>query len=899
MLSINPHDVEDYLVTPPPNAASDVKPRVIAGLDQIRANIEHLAGIMATDTDAMEHSVQSVQWQVPESGLILSSVRLGESPSNEALLNVILKREDQGGRKREPWKFHNVLPADTPFGSWFDKIEGAEGALKLRQQALDIQHLSAAKPSRAPSTATSRATSRTVDSYNTATDGSAHNGEEQEDESQAAEKFSSAEDFWGGYDDDEDDKNARDQVDHSKGERDPDAASDDDDAYWNSYDVADPVADAHRRDEQDAERQKQMDLDSASQIGSVNFDRLERRVGAPPSSPGNSVRPGLRSAVSAAETNSFPIEEEVQGYEDYQDSGKGRGDSMGNATFELINPALESAAPPDARPPFLGYESVKATLPQTEDSLVSRRTGRGSPRSDATSFGGTDEAEPVTTSHTTVDDESNSAKATSTTAGDPSSNRDQMLSPQPTVEDPNMSDEQVQKAVRFGEGAKKSEMLGIGQVAAQQQQARQRQQQQRSYPAPPMSVSAQSTFETPDGMTLAEIEAYYRKQEHARIAETRDKIERMQRERQERDNDEDDNDDAGEGGHSRDSSGHTKARDGASTPVDQDTEVERILREAKNAIGGIKDKHRRPSPSNTGAQASQVKDPALDYGAERTVEQRENEPSSARVPLTRNASMDTLRKLADQNRLRGPGTNEGGPNSKPRVTLAVPSDQITSSSTTDGRSRGGKRNFLQLAPSTVATDLDLDEPAINSPVPTPPAIEEEDEDQGHSFDREEPQLKEEAGEYDEQQPQTPRAGGKSPDFADEDEDTQVNESFDHGGESTEREDQVDGQEDEDAEQEDEHLSEAAEEDGGGSHDEGTAPPTPDESQPTPPDSRDDEDADLEAFLFPGQPKQARIDSPSFSESNPGAKEGLSAITGRDGSRDDENKLLTPSESFRE
>lgn len=696
MLSLSPHEPDDYLVTPPPISQVDAAERVMSGLEHLRASVEQLAGILATDTDAMERTLGKTQWNIPDENTLLAQIPLGDPQSSykSAGLVLILIREDDGRRSRELWKYHNLLPADAVLGTWHEDFLRAVKASTSSRPARVERGLKEGKRVYTKSLASSN-----NDSFNTAAE-QTHEGADQEGEGARPDLFMSADDFWGGWDDEEGAEEADEDGDRSKSKYNKGKnSSDDDDNYWNSYDTVGPQEEQRRREAEEAERQDRVDNEGVSGIESVNFDRLERQVITEPSDY-SSVDASLRGVTDTHPKAFLPMQGVLQEPPD-----------------ESTN-SMEEV-----------YETMPAAPGGTLDSLYAQREdGAILPRLDATNFGNTDEDEWATLKSkkaiegaeaeeapnlslkiVTPDDEPNHPKSTQVLPQTRVASADdcadavgeEPLSPSRmwAGDDKNPSASNLRKST--------SAMLGIADVAVEQQH-----KLQKCFPPRPMSVSGQSTYETPVNMNLAELEALYRDQNYQRMREMRERISQMKKSQR------------------RNSRGHT---DGGEENEKLDSETEAAMKEAKSALGvvvphcsglpgvefvGPKPSQRnskwesrpsaRPSPqsSRSHSHRSDPIDALLQADMDVGDDLEEKEEAALRAALLfkhRAVPMDMLRKMTEQ---RGPGPRSSvrfGPSKNGLKSDAIEGEATTSS----GQSKaGGFRNFLQIAPSTIFTDLD-------------------------------------------------------------------------------------------------------------------------------------------------------------------------------------------------
>lgn len=670
----------------------------MSGLEDLKAKVEQLAGILATDTDAIEHTVSKVKWHCPEEKTVLANMILGgqtddiESGLENNVLSLILKREDEVRARPEPWKFHNLLPAGCAGGEWKDSLpEALQSLRRSAASALSVSFKNLEPRTRLSRSVTSTDTSVTVGSSGYATanemdDGSNIGDSEQGRHGQPSKAtYASADDFWSGWDSDEAESKQEQSQESLNDEEESGANSEDD--YWNSYDTSNPQDDLQRREAEQAEAQQRLDQENLSQFGSVNFDGLERRM----------------------ET----------------DAGCFNQHDESRVALQHRKPSMEFIQRPFNEEQT--YESLPAGGSSTLDSLLaSSGTLRGSsPVSDATSYGGTDSADEVTISEARLHGNSEQSVPSEGHTGDQGSTA--VASPTVAIPDIIVSRPSVQQKSPHRSKASISQyedrprrdeaVLGLGDLAEEQQR-----QLGKMIPPPPMSVSGQSTYETPENMSLAELETLHRDRDQKRIVEMRERMARMSKP-------------------SRNTKRQTSAfveEEEEDQEEERDSDLENAIKKARTALEGVVPdysglpgfellKSSRKSKSNS---FPSQQDMVRSHGTSSRVQNQLADPVEALsqadpdialgtsdpeprdkaglLPVnTRAVSMDTLRKLTEQHKLNSPGDGLTKPaGSNPSKSAEKGTGTSTSGSTSKA---GGFRNFLQLAPSTIVTDLDSQE----------------------------------------------------------------------------------------------------------------------------------------------------------------------------------------------
>lgn len=213
MLSITSEDADQYLVTAHTahSQDEDVGTKVISLLDQIRSLAEGLGQENDDENGGAIKLVGKVLFSEPEKGKILASVELGDqdetSSNKSSLLSLHLKHEtseesstgsDRKGYKIVPnWKYDNLLPSTST--------------------ASTGQQWSSTFPETSSTTmlTSSNADNLTVDSYDTAGSAGFESARDDSDEateeaSRPGEYHTNADDFWGGYDEEEDKATSKD-----------------------------------------------------------------------------------------------------------------------------------------------------------------------------------------------------------------------------------------------------------------------------------------------------------------------------------------------------------------------------------------------------------------------------------------------------------------------------------------------------------------------------------------------------------------------------------------------------------------------------------------------------------------------------------------------------------------
>ncbi|CAO1638456.1 unnamed protein product [Sympodiomycopsis kandeliae] len=836
ILSISPYDIEDYLVTTVSSNKRGLAEEAITNLETLKAHVDQLAGIVATETSAMSGIIRSIKFLSPEKGTLMACVDLGEYDSNPGLVSMILKNEADVNRK-QTWKFHNLLPCGASRGSWVENAKDALAPHHQPQESAPSQHQSLAPGHADPRfrqtsfndksldrarshTSTSAATDQTADSYKTSLDSPRGNDEtqnhaEQEDSEQLKpQHYTDAEDFWGGWDDDE--------VAKDDGDKDQQKAEEDnEDDYWNSYDAQDPYDESQKRYAEEMQRQHQMELDTASQMGSVHFDNLERREReaqismpgdyfgpeATPDSSREAAQP-YRGGTDSVIKRSIPEEDKSELHRPSAfDEGLKQVPNAVNAinaasiastgmrSQATVSAAARSSSPSSASTDMGRDDEERDGMYDTRDSDQNfSHTDDGSVSHDVTTVAGTED-DRYTQSITTKDLESNDASA-----GDSLKPRDSRLGFAKSTDTGTQQDGETQSSsdpasnrraqdVNLGEGREPGggtdpSRKGIDEVEQPQATSSAGSNQNPPSPAgkpadsrtantsaslpfayqpPPMSITGQSTFETPEDMTLADLEAFYRGRDQQRMIETRERISRLHHtedrdEKQGEDNenaDEDDGDAKSAIDEARSALGEvvpdytglpgfgpTQPPSRPPRPASQPAEARSSRPQHERHPSSDKPPPRGPQSDADPIEALAQADPSLAFNAG---DDDNKERSHSGWPHS-GVSMDTLRKLAEENRLSGPGITSKDAKGKP--------GQKSEETSTSGKSKsGGFKNFLQLAPSTVYTDAELEEQpddeddtpppapseAANPPSPVPEDQEREMDDPEASYETEKPE----------------------------------------------------------------------------------------------------------------------------------------------------------------
>ncbi|PWN20236.1 hypothetical protein BCV69DRAFT_283114 [Microstroma glucosiphilum] len=252
LLRISPHDHDDYLVTAGPATQPDTSTRVINALEELKGHVEELAGAYSTSQGALDSIIQFVQWQSPEEGILLASVGLSCGSTRTDPLAIILKREDIDDEVA--WRFHNLLPLAAAPGQWYSSLDaaleskpmtapterrqeqGISGSLSLRQG--ETEQGQSPSPgailgsiSKTAAVSAAVAGSSSCQSITTATTDEA--GDEEGKDKKMQYLYTNAEDFWGGWEGDEERPDGSDVTVEADCAPADEAKEEDD--YWDSY----------------------------------------------------------------------------------------------------------------------------------------------------------------------------------------------------------------------------------------------------------------------------------------------------------------------------------------------------------------------------------------------------------------------------------------------------------------------------------------------------------------------------------------------------------------------------------------------------------------------------------------------------------------------------------------
>lgn len=966
ILSISPYDVEDYLVTAAPSARRDLADEAIANLETLKSHVDQLAGIVATETSAMTEIIRSIKFLSPEKGQLMASVDLGEYDSDPGLVSMVLKREDTPGvaGKKVAWKFHNLMPCGAVRGAW---VQDSKQALAVHDPP---KHTSTSETNlERVRSATSVATSKTTDTFATATEsrtGPNGNADDSDDDEESAKQqhFTEAEDFWGGWDDEGQDDKA--QPAAPDGKQSNQANTEDD--YWNSYDAQDPYDESQKRYAAELQRQHQMDLDTASQVGSVNFDNLERRVREEElgSIPGDYFGADAVRSIQARSADGRSRGARTQGPGSVVDQSIPEESPLeGN-----MQPTASRSQDPQARAGApLSFAQIKAlsrtgNTPSHASASHATRSAAAlsvaSPRSDSTDLGNDDDdgaddtfepadhdgsegtySHDVTTVAGTVDDHYSSQEVSKgqqpdsnqSTFGDSSHHRTSRQGFKSTTAD--QDDEESASAMRDRQnlnlaadrqtdgGADPSrravdaaeepeEVLQTPRNSSlPSDQSRERLGSRAlpfAYQPPPMSVTGQSTFETPEDMTLADLEAFYRGREQQRMLETRERISRLHHNYSQDDGSggEEDDDDEGEArsaidearsalgdvvpdytglpgfGPSEPAVQKKQKQTGRSEPDIREKQDQRDQPEAESEPQGqdrraSTDKHssRGPRSDADPIEALAQADPTLAFNAE---DEDKDASRQHAVPSNKAVSMDMLRKLAEENRLSGPGVKSGGKNSE--------------TTSTSGKSKsGGFKNFLQLAPSTVFTDAELEDEPDDEDEPPPPPSEAARPPSVVPEDAEGELEENETSQETQRPPVEEEAFARSPgfEFVEPQDDGPPSDNFsveEQRSEGTMPLEEDDRGDQRDSQGTDQRLDDMPVDEPQHDQDADQQQQQDDDSQAVKTKGKDaEDDFDFNAFMFPLQAEEKRrkgahLDSPDLSDTDPAAKEAMDMITGQ-------------------
>lgn len=879
-----------------PTNNSDAPSRAISALHRLKGQVENISG---TEVDVLEQVVQSIQWNSPEKNELLASVNLG---SERGLLSMVLKQESVPGG-RAAWRFHNLLPYGQAPGLWQSTIDAALGVRKPVQ-------LAAPPRMEEDHTGRSRASSANTfgGRYETADEGS----DVQDDERpRDATTYNTAEDFWGGFDDE---NNGAANGELLSTQQTPEQDEADDEAYWASYEAQDPQGESQRREELAREQQRLLDVDNVSQMGSVNFEGIEGRMrdhaGSSPfaATPADYFQRSTSMTTSASGSHHTPTQPPAPVAKEKH--------------VQLRSPALAAAARDSSAqqtyPDFPGVQSSherrqtrKASdppVPLTRDTS----TAPPSPRLDENDLNASDGEEeyevPTYEYETTVEGTHRSS--------DPAGN---------AVEKSGKGDENDRRHLSTNDpDPSNAALLGMGigaenisneapDDAASHSGDKDEQQGEDYYPPPPMSVSGQTSYETPADMSLAELEAFHRTKDQQRLAEARERISRLhQKDRK----------------HQSDPAGGRQSPTSSEDAEDGDSEVESAMQEARSALGEVVPDYSGLPGLGPDEPKQRSAPPAPKESSLATIEDESKTGEEARkaqrlkIPLTRQVSMDTLRRLADEGHL-----NEEKPKPKKR-----PSDMSTASI----KSKAGLKNFLQLAPSTVITDwADLDvpddsqSPAPEQPLdvtskPEKPKGEEADHKSGVAERPPSPPVETFQADFDDS---ISKPLEEDPQQGDEDEDGegqhlhQQNESqpeADQEGPSQPIEASIEAlandeeqaeadQQDQREEPQDEEEQDADEADDQNQgqaefdrhHQQMLDLPSSPQGLSGPKTPGQQEEFDLEAFMYPQSNKGSHhLDSPGLSDSDPRTKDVFNMMVGqRGGPLATQSEVNTPSDSF--
>ncbi|MCO5589858.1 hypothetical protein L7F22_043827 [Adiantum nelumboides] len=298
ILSLNPDDSEDYLVTDCyPSPKGHTPSRAIELLHRLTEKVEQLGSSHYTDESSP--LMTNIRFRTPESECILAAVDLGDDKEEETFLTLIMRLEGDEDNSKD-YKFDNILPSDVVPEGWHESIQKAQESFENSKN----NHLNVQK-ARSYSIVTTSSTVRTVDSaYSTASAGRQSEGDddtserdesldndvsfddnfvrrgstqsgvkddghtdgkqqkdnnlpwpskpEMENEKNSAEYYTDPKDFWAGTGDDDDEQNGDEESEESEHEESEEdrqrREEEEEERYWAMYGNQDSGHDNQTKD---------------------------------------------------------------------------------------------------------------------------------------------------------------------------------------------------------------------------------------------------------------------------------------------------------------------------------------------------------------------------------------------------------------------------------------------------------------------------------------------------------------------------------------------------------------------------------------------------------------------------------------------------------------------------
>ncbi|UZJ56625.1 hypothetical protein CBS101457_005945 [Exobasidium rhododendri] len=181
ILNISPEEVEDYLVTDAYPSQYKAGSRAMELLRSLAAQIEALE-----ISCPLEEVIGEIQYQSLEEEDVKIKVELG---ADRRLVLLLLLEGDRNDRRK--FKYDNLLPTDVVPGTWFDSIEGA----------IEARKSTSFQDGR-------RGSSRTV-----------NDGSHEQEGQVSSEYITDADDFWAGFESDDERKSVRANGEESAAEK--------------------------------------------------------------------------------------------------------------------------------------------------------------------------------------------------------------------------------------------------------------------------------------------------------------------------------------------------------------------------------------------------------------------------------------------------------------------------------------------------------------------------------------------------------------------------------------------------------------------------------------------------------------------------------------------------------
>ncbi|PWN42776.1 hypothetical protein IE81DRAFT_115129 [Ceraceosorus guamensis] len=263
LLDMQP-DEDGYLFSDVFGHAPGTATRVTSRIQALQQQLEALLGIQPSAASAVKKVVGEVTFSAPEQTFALACVSLGNINSKKPLLDLVLRRamgvsEDDAERI---WKFDNLVPAGTLPGAWVSSLQQAYETHRQEQVRASIARQAGRERNVSVDSTNvpnfdrsysdrSLGTTRTYNSFATAASSfeEDHIAKSQADASAkpspGAEYITDPDEFWGGVDDGDDEDSAQDEAQEPATEA-PEAEQKAEDDYWARYDLQQPAAEGRR-----------------------------------------------------------------------------------------------------------------------------------------------------------------------------------------------------------------------------------------------------------------------------------------------------------------------------------------------------------------------------------------------------------------------------------------------------------------------------------------------------------------------------------------------------------------------------------------------------------------------------------------------------------------------------